>query len=48
MKHLALNGALLYAVTSPLVEVATGHRVVTLLHNPAFDVPFVIKLLGSG
>ena len=44
---LALFGILHYAVTSPLLRIATGHRVVTLLHNPAFGEPFVIKLLGA-
>ena len=26
----------------------TSYRVITLLHNSEFDVPFIIKLLGGG
>ena len=47
MKNLVLNGVLLYALTSPLAEGMTGHLIVTLLHNPAFDAPFIVKLLGG-
>ena len=48
VNHIVLNGILLCAVTSPLVEVVTGPRVVTFLHCPAFFVPFTIKILGRG
>ena len=47
VNHLILKGVLLCAVTSPPVEGVTAHRVVTFLHTPAFDAPFIIKLLGG-
>ena len=47
VKNFALNGVLLYAVTSPLSEVMMVFRVVALFRNPAFGVSFVIKLLGG-
>ena len=46
VKYLVLNGNLLYVVTSTLVEAVTGYRVFTCLHSPAFDAPFINKLLG--
>ena len=47
VKNLALFGVLLYAVNSPLVEVVTGCRFVTSIHNPAFGAPFIIKIIGG-
>ena len=47
MKYLVLNSDMFYALTSPLVKVLTGYRVLTLIHNPALDAPCVFKLIGS-
>ena len=44
---LALHGVLLYAVNYLLLRIVTGYRVVTLLHNPDFGVPFIIKVLDG-
>ena len=42
-----LFGVLLHTVTSTLLRIVTEYRVVTLLHNPDLDEPFIIKLLGG-
>ena len=34
-------------VASLLLRIVTGCRVVTFLHNPSFDMPFIIKILGG-
>ena len=46
-QFLALHVILLYAVTFPLLRIVKGCQVVTLLHIPAFDDLFIIKLVGK-
>ena len=46
-QHLLLCVILICVVTSTLLRIVTGCRVVTFLHNLAFGDLFIIKLAGK-